>query len=434
MVSQVGDAALYFALGWAASAHGGQAAGLVLSSIGLPRTVLLLVGGAIGDRLGARRVMIAGDSVMFAVAAVLAVVSWQWGTSLALLVIAGLIIGTVDAFYLPSSGSMPRQLVIDANLPRALALRQSGSQLVSMIGGPIGGALVGFAGFSAASLTDSISFGVVLVALIAIKPRFTPPDAPRRPVLRESADGIRVALTTPGLAAVLLLVAAVAGFVIPVTSLLVPLIARQHHWTAAVAGVIVGAQAAGGIVIALVVIRRGTVSRPGLAAAAGLAIVGAGELVLGLTPVKALAITGAFIMGLGTGTFVCNLGPVLMGTAPRSHLARIQALLSLAQSAALLVFNNVLGVIAHSASAADAMITCASAVSSCALVALLAPAIRRTGPPARVPAVSPVRLGLRIHAITMWVPNSGPCRCSCPPARRCWPRSPCGRRCCPHCR
>ena len=44
---------------------------------------------------------------------------------------------------------------------------------------------------------------------------------------------------------------------------------------------------------------------------------------------------GAFIMGLGTGTFVCNLAPVLMGTAPRSHLARIQALLSLAQSAAL---------------------------------------------------------------------------------------------------
>jgi MFS family permease len=209
--------------------------------------------------------MIAGDGVMFAVAAVLAVVSWQWGTSLALLVIAALVIGTVDAFYLPSSGSMPRQLVTDANLPRALALRQSGSQFVSMIGGPVGGALVGFAGFPAASLTDSVSFGVVLVALIVIKPRFIPPGEPRRPVLRESADGIRVALTTPGLAAVLVLVAAVAGFVIPVPSLLVPLIARQHHWTAAVAGVIVGTQAAGGIVIALVVIRRGAVSRPGLA-------------------------------------------------------------------------------------------------------------------------------------------------------------------------
>jgi MFS family permease len=170
LVSQVGDAALYFALGWAASGHGASAAALVLSAASLPQTVLLLIGGAIGDRLGARRVMITCNSVMLVVAAVLAVTSWRWGAPLALLIAASLVIGTVNAFYLPSSGSMPRQLVADATLPRALALRQSGSQLVSMIGGPVGGALVAFAGFAAASLTDSVSFGVVLIALIVIKP------------------------------------------------------------------------------------------------------------------------------------------------------------------------------------------------------------------------------------------------------------------------
>jgi MFS family permease len=380
-VSQLGDAALYFALGWAASAHGGPAAGLVLSAVSLPRTVLMLLGGAVGDRLGARRIMIAGDSVMLAVSAVLAIVSWRWGTPLALLVTAALVIGTVDAFYLPSSGSMPRQLVDDSCLPRALALRQSGSQLVSMIGGPAGGALVALAGFTAASAADAASFAVVLAALVAIRARFTPPGTPRRGVLRESADGIRVAIQTPGLAALLLLVAGVAGFVIPATSLLVPLITRQHHWTAAVAGLIVGAQAAGGIVIALAVARRGTASRPGLAAAAGLAVIAAGELLIGLAPVKAMALAGAVAMGLGTGLFTCNLAPVVMGTAPRSHLARIQAVLSLAQSGALLAFNNVLGAVAHAASPAGAMITCASVVTTCAVAALLVPAIRQARPP-----------------------------------------------------
>jgi hypothetical protein len=140
-----------------------------------------------------------------------------------------------------------------------------------MIGGPVGGALVAFAGFAAASLTDSISFAVVLVALIAIRPRFAPPTAPRRNILRESADGIRVA------------------------------------------GVIVGGQAAGAIVIALLVARRGSAPRPGLAAALGLTMIAAGELVVGLSPFRALAVGGAVVMGVGNGTFVCNLGPVLMG-------------------------------------------------------------------------------------------------------------------------
>ncbi len=70
-----------------------------------------------------------------------------------------------------------------------------------------------------------------------------------------------------------------------------------------------------------------------------------------------------------------------MGTAPRSHLARVQALLSLAQSGALLVFNNVLGAIAHAASPSWAMITCASVISACALAALLVPTIRNARPP-----------------------------------------------------
>jgi MFS family permease len=392
LTSQVGDAVLYFGLGWAASAYGGLAAGVVLSSINLPRTTLLLIGGAMGDRLGVRRIMITGDAVMLVVAAVLALVSWHWGTSMALLVTAGLTIGTVDAFYLPSSGSMPRQLVDDECLSRALALRQSGSQLVSMIGGPAGGALVAFAGFTLASATDAVSFAVVLAVLIAIRPRFTPPPIPRRNVLRDSADGIRVAVRTPGLAALLLLVAGVAGFVIPVTSLLVPLISRQHHWTAAIAGVIVGAQAVGGIIVALVVARRGSFARPGVAAAAGLAVVGIGELLIGLAQVKLLAIAGAVVMGLGTGTFVCNLGPVLLGTSPRSHLARIQSLLALAQSGALLVFNNVLGEVTHLASATGALFTCAAIVCTCSLAGFLVPAIRDASVPhAAEPNPAPAR-------------------------------------------
>jgi MFS family permease len=162
LASQLGDATLYFALGWAASAHGGLAAGWVLSAISLPRTVLLLLGGAVGDRIGARRVMLIGDAVMLVVSGVLAVPAGSIGTPLVLLLVAALIIGANDAFYLPSAGSMPRRLVPGDQLARAAALRQSGSQLITMIGAPIGGVLVAFAGLPVASWVDAATFAFVL--------------------------------------------------------------------------------------------------------------------------------------------------------------------------------------------------------------------------------------------------------------------------------
>lgn len=160
LASMLGDTVLYFALGWAATGHGGGVAALVLTTINLPRAVLLLVGGVVGDRFGARRIMIAGDAVMLTATALLALVVWLEGTPVWLLLCTGLVIGCVDAFYLPASGSMPRRLVGKSLLPQALALRQTGSQVITLVGGPLGGLLVVAAGLGGAALVDAATFGV----------------------------------------------------------------------------------------------------------------------------------------------------------------------------------------------------------------------------------------------------------------------------------
>jgi hypothetical protein len=59
-----------------------------------------------------------------------------------LLAAAGLASGVVSAFSLPALGSMPRRLVDDAALPRAMALRQGLGQAVLLAGAPLGGILV----------------------------------------------------------------------------------------------------------------------------------------------------------------------------------------------------------------------------------------------------------------------------------------------------
>ena len=381
LVSQLGDAALYFALGWAASGIGGPAAALVLSAIALPRTALLLLGGVVGDRAGAARVLIAGDGVMLVVAVVLGVVAHAWPTPLPVLLAAGLIIGTVDAFYLPSLGSMPRRLVDDGQLARAVAVRQSTSQLVTMAGAPLGGAVVAFAGLAAAAWVDAASFALVLAVLLSVRRRIAVVATSQRTesVLVAARDGLRICRRTPGLGAALLLAAGAAGFVIPSTSLLVPLLARHRHWSASTAGLMVGAQGLGVIVSTLAVARHGGARRPGIAAAGGLATAAIGQGLIAVIQSSGLVVVAAVLIGLGSGTFVANLAPVLLGAVPRTHLARVQSLLSVAQSSALLVTNNLLGAVTHWASAPVAMMCCAGGLAGCVVVALTRPTLRHLG-------------------------------------------------------
>ncbi|AUY50873.1 MFS transporter [Streptomyces sp. CB01881] len=382
----LGDAALYFALGWAASAHGGGAAGLVLTAITVPRTVLVLLGGAVADRFGARRVMLAGDAVMLGATLALAAAASGWGTPMRLLVVAAVVIGTVDAFYLPASGSMPRRLVGAGQLSRALALRQAGGQVAALLGAPLGGVLVALGGLSGAALADAVSFGVVLLVLLRVRPQEgrderderepgQPGDSPG--LLREAADGVRLALADPLLRAALLLTGAAAGALLPVVSLLTPLLARTHGWGAGATGLVAGGQGAGVLVVAGLIAWRGALRRAGVGAAAGLCTASAGIALLAWAPGVPAAVAGGVVAGAGSGLFACHLGPLVLGGVPIGHLSRMQALLTLVQSGALVLSTGLLGVLADAAGARWPTALCALATGTAGLVALTSAALRR---------------------------------------------------------
>nr|WP_269326677.1 MFS transporter [Kineosporia mesophila] len=345
VISILGNGVLYFALGWTATGHSGALAGLVLTAVNLPRALFLLIGGALGDRVGARRVMITGDAVMIGLCLVLALVLHRSGPAAGILLVTGLVLGLVDAFYLPASGSLPRLLVTPGQLPRALGLRQAGGQVAQLIAGPLGGLLVVAVGLSGVLLLDAITFAAVLAVLLLITPMSD--HVPATGSLAASAlDGLRLALADPVLRTILLLTGAVAGLVLPAFSILVPLLARDHGWGARGAGLVVGAQALGTIAVALLIARRGALPRAGQAVAAGTVIAAAGLLLVALAPSPALAVLGAAVSGAGTGLFAGHASPAVLGATPPTHLSRVQAVLVLVQTVALLVTNNVVGALA----------------------------------------------------------------------------------------
>ncbi|MGR7025275.1 MFS transporter [Geodermatophilus sp. URMC 62] len=271
-LSLVGNQALAFGLAWSASASGGVLAGLVLTAGLLPRVLLLLVGGAVADRAGVRRVLLTGDGVMLAATLGLVLALQVTAPTAALLLGTAVVVGAVDAFYLPASATLPRRLAPPAALPRAMAARQLAGQLALTCGGPLGGLLVGTAGLTAVALADAASFLLVLVVLLALRLPGAPaglPDAGTPGLARAALDGLRVVLADRPLRLCLVLLSAAALALLPASALLLPLLGRGRGWTAGQTGALVGAVALGTAMVVVTVLALGTSARPGLAGRRG---------------------------------------------------------------------------------------------------------------------------------------------------------------------
>ncbi|MFC0526238.1 MFS transporter [Phytohabitans kaempferiae] len=379
-LSLLGTQVLGFGMTWTAAGQGGVLAGLVLTMINLPRALLVLIGGAVGDRFGAWRTMLAGDAAMIAATVLLAVLVWLVGEPVWLLLGIALVIGTVDAFYLPSSGSMPRRLVPGEGLARAMSARQLAGQTTAIAGPPLGGLVVAGLGLAAAALADAFTFAVMLLILVLLRPRgeAAPPKPGPGGVWRHTLDGLRLAAHDRLLRAALLMVVVAAGFLLPVIGLLLPLLGRERAWSGGWTGAVAGTVALATACVAATVLARGAAPRPGVAAALGLVVAAAGVLGLAVFEPPAYAAAAALAAGAGNGLFATHLAPLLLQHTPETHLARVQSVVLLAQSLPLLVTNNLLGAAVDAVGTPPVLATCAAITAVTGAAGLASPTLRRT--------------------------------------------------------
>ncbi|MEJ3654518.1 MFS transporter [Actinomycetes bacterium KLBMP 9759] len=375
-VSQIGDGILYFALGWTASAYGGIAAGAVLAALIVPRTLLMLLGGAVADRLGARPVLIAADVVVLVASVAVAVAATAVGAPLWLLLVVAVVLGIATAFAFPASGSLPARLVGEPELPRALALRNAGFQVAQLAGAPLGGLLVVAGGLVAALGVNALSFIPVVVATAMLRTKPLEP-VDRTSLLGEMGDALRVAVRVAALRVVLAAYAVAGGFVLPVQALLVPLLARERGWAATDAGLVEGAVGAAALLCALVVARTGTFRSAGPAAALGLLSTAVGAVLIAVVPSAPVAVGAGLLLGAGLGVFIAHAGPVLMTASPATHLSRMQALLGVVQSAVMVGSNLLLGWLAGTGGAAAATLVAAGVLAAAAVVTAASRALRQ---------------------------------------------------------
>ena len=175
LTSTVGDYCYAVALPWLVlSSHGGTVLlGIVLACYGLPRAVLIPVGGVLADRLSPRAVMLAADTARCLLVTALAVLAVRRTGSLVFLgPIVGLV-GAGEGLFLPASAAIMPRLLPTEMLQAGNGLSAAMVQAGSFAGPVLGGVLITVAGAAAgpaiAFAADGASFAVSAAALVMMR-------------------------------------------------------------------------------------------------------------------------------------------------------------------------------------------------------------------------------------------------------------------------
>jgi len=376
-VATLADGLLYFALGWEASRFGGRAAALVLTLVTLPRMLLLLTGGTTADRWGLRRTVLCSDAVLCVLLAALMLAVRSSGPSVALLALLAGTLGVVSAFRMPAAGAFPRLLADGPQLARAMALSGTVLTTARLAGPALGGVAVALLALQGVVLVAVVGYLAVLLLVWSVQvPEASPPEPAGRP-----QRTLVLARRTPGVLPLLVSVGLLAGSVLPVLSLLLPLAARERNWTAGQTGLIEAAWLVGTLAVSLLVTRLGTWPSARGPLVAGPAITAAGTVVIAWAASPVIAVGGAVVLGIGTAIFTSHAMPLLVHRTPRDSLARFQALLGLAQAAAILAATNGLGLLASHVGPTASIVAASGACALAGAVVLATPSLRAAALP-----------------------------------------------------
>ena len=174
------------AIGRALSADAGALQWTVNAYL-LPLSAMLLLGGAAGDRLGRRRLLVWG-TILFAVASLVCALA----PNLALLLAARFLQGVGSAMLMPNSLAILGQTFTEERKGRAVGIWAAASAIAGALGPVLGGWLVDLGSWRAIFL---INLPIAAVAIV-LALRYIPED---RAVRREPLDLSGAALVTTGL-------------------------------------------------------------------------------------------------------------------------------------------------------------------------------------------------------------------------------------------
>jgi len=181
-ISFLGDQFYMVALPWLILQQTGSAVamGTVMMASSIPRALLMLMGGALSDRISARKIMMTTATARTICVAVIGILVWFGILHISELYALAFIFGVADAFAAPASTAYLPSLLKPEQLVAASSVGQSTFQLASIIGPVPAGFVIKALGVAWAFFVDAISFLFIIGALWKL------PDPPKSPAAKKA--------------------------------------------------------------------------------------------------------------------------------------------------------------------------------------------------------------------------------------------------------
>lgn len=285
--------------------------------------ILLLApwAGSAADRFDRRKLVLTMQLGSSGISAVLALLAFLGHAGAAVVIFASLLLGVLSAFSSPAQMALVVSLVAPRDIQTAVSLNSMTFNIARASGPAIAAVIVQTLGIPTAFALNSLSYLVLVAALLFVRPRRR--ERPARTKLRDSLALVR---REPRLGLLLFLVAAV-GFASDPINTLAPAFAHAFGHQDVVGGYFIGVFGAGAIAAAFAVAGR---EMPRRRLIGGLCLLVGGIVLFAQTSWLPAALVFLFVGGFGYLASNATVTARLQLSVEESHRGRIMALWSIA--------------------------------------------------------------------------------------------------------
>jgi MFS family permease len=298
--------------------------------------IILLLSGAVTDRVGARAILLTADATRCLALALLAVNVLLHGGHLWVLITAGAVMGIGDGVFEPGFAVALTRIIPADNRIAGNALKSVTWRLAAMAGSAVGGVVVAVSDAGAGFAVAAVGYALSWIALVRMGGggHLTGPTDPagtqeKPSIWADLREGYSFLRSAPRLMALIVMSGLVTSLVMAPARVLMPLVLSNRFGTTAFYPTILTVEAVSGLAAGLFVGRRGALPRPGTVAVVGLLIYCCGYLTASQSGYVAVSVVAVAVGAMCLTTSAVAYAAILQTSVPDRYLGRVMGFDSL---------------------------------------------------------------------------------------------------------